>query len=141
MGRARKNKTHRNAAAQTLAGHLSLARSLSVLPVIGAQHKHTHTHTHARAYVFVCVCVCARAVFGRHCSRAPGYTSRPLIYYTTYLSRAHLLSALARTHSHTPRPPSLCVQKTTQAATAAAECVPHECGHANLPRTRTHTQR
>lgn len=107
-----KIKHRRNAAAQTLAGHLlSLARSVfSVFLIIG-------THAHTRVCARACVCVCA--VFDRHCSRAPGYTSRPLIYYTTYLSRAHLLSDLAlaqHTHTHTrarrlPPPPSYGVHK------------------------------
>lgn len=46
------------------------------------------------------------ALYSRHCSRArPGWRAllHRFIYYTTYLSRAHLLLARAhsRTHTHT----------------------------------------
>lgn len=112
----------------------SLARSQSFPSSV---HTHTHTQISMRAQVCVCVYiymfVCLCTVFGRHCSRAPGYTSRPLIYYTTYLSRAHLLSALALlvqdTHAR-GLPPSLTSRTkddTSGGGGGSSRRVFHEC--------------
>lgn len=122
MGRARKNKTHRNAAAETLAGHLSLtlSRSLSVFPVIGA-HAHTHTNKYARAYV--CVFVCG--------VRPPLFASARLHFSAAYLLHDVFIQSTSPLGSRSPRtrytrtrsparPPSLRVQKTTQVEAAAA---------------------
>lgn len=120
MGRARKNKTHRNAAAETLAGHLSLtlSHSLSVFPVIGA-HAHTHTNKYARAYV--CVFVCG--------VRPPLFASARLHFSAAYLLHDVFIQSTSPLGSRAPRPPTI-ISRTkddTSGGGGSSRLVFHEC--------------
>jgi hypothetical protein len=149
MGRARKNKTHRNAAAQTLAGHLSpsLARSPSFPSSV--HNTNTHKHICARMCVCVCVCVCVFVCGVRPplFARARLHFSAAYLLHDVFIQSTSPLGSRSRTRhtrTHTQaravsRPPSLRVQKTTQAA-AAAECSTNVlCELATYTHTHTHT--
>jgi len=94
-----------------LAGHLSLARSLSVFPVIGAQHRHrhthTHTHTHARAHVFVSVCVCVCGVRPPLFARARLHFSAAYLLHDVFIQSTSPHGSRSHTHTHTHTPPSI----------------------------------
>lgn len=108
---------------------LSLARPPSFPSSV-----HTHTHIHTFKYVCARMCVCAYVYVCVRCSaaivRARPVTLLGRLFITRRIYPEHISSRLSRshkthTHTHThavSRPPSLRVQKTTQAAAAAAEC-------------------
>lgn len=70
--------------------HIGMRRRLKLWPVISLAPSSVHTH-------LPCACTVVRPpLFTRGSIHI---ISPPLIYYTTYLSRAHLLLALSRAHS------------------------------------------
>lgn len=141
MGRARKNKTHRNAAAQTLAGHLSLARSLSVLPVIGAQHKHTHTHTCARIRICLCVCVCARGVRPPLFARARLHFSAAYLLHDVFIQSTSPLGSRSHTLTYTPPSITLRTKDDTSSDGGGRVCSTRMWPCELATYTHTHTQR